>query len=128
MRKFLYSILIASALCCLTACGGDDEKTTDGNNPADTATAFNTALMQGNYNEALRLSDTDEEDYELMSAWLRMIFEGMTARLDVIGTEMDSTGRGAVVAVKMSDAAESDTLFTQMKKVGEEWKVCMVAG
>ena len=91
-------------------------------------TAFNRAILEKNYKEALTYTDTQQEDYELFEAWMKMMFDEMGgSSLHVLSEEMSEDGSGAWVKVKLESGRSIDTLYTHTVKVEGEWKVRLVS-
>ena len=123
--KVLCAIVIGAFI--ITSCSGS-EKASVGNSPSSVVTAFNRAILEKNYKEALTYTDTQQEDYELFEAWMKMMFDEMGgSTLHVLSEEMSEDGSGAWVKVKLESGRSIDTLYTHTVKVEGVWKVRLVS-
>lgn len=123
--KALCAILIGAFL--VTSCG-EGEKASVGNSPSSVVTAFNKAILEKNYKEALTYTDTRQEDYELFEAWMKMMFDEMGgSSLYVLSEDLSEDGNVASVKVKLENGKSIDTLYTQTVKVEGEWRVRLVS-
>ena len=96
--------------------------------PSGVVTAFDEAILAKDYRGALLMTDTEEDDYELYEAWLRMMFDEMEgSRLVVLGAELTEDGKEASVRVKLESEGSSDTLYTHTVKTDGGWKVRLVS-
>lgn len=96
--------------------------------PSGVVTAFDEAILAKDYRGALLMTDTEEDDYELYEAWLRMMFDEMEgSRLVVLGAELTEDGKEASVRVKLDSEGSTDTLYTHTVKTDGGWKVRLVS-
>lgn len=123
--KVLWAIVIGAFV--MVSCGGG-EKASGGGSPSSVVTAFNRAIVEKNYKEALAYTDTREEDYELLEAWMGMMFDEMGgSSLYVLSEDMTEDGNVATVKVKLEKGCEVDTLCMEAVRVGGEWRVRLVS-
>lgn len=119
---FFKFILIALILF-LSGCKSDSAQS-NRNTPSATVASFNSAILARDYKRALTLTDTDEEEYPLYEAWMKLMFDEMTgATLDVLTEEIAPDSSSALVKVKLTNGKTHDTLYTKTVKAGGLWRI-----
>lgn len=120
---FRLNLIVLAIL--MAACTNNDD-VESGKSPSATVSKFNAAILEKDYRRAVTLTDTEEEDYALYEAWLKLMYDEMAgAKLEVLSEDVAADSSSALVRVELINGKTHDTLYTQTVKVGGRWKVSL---